>query len=172
MTNFHNINYLAKGTPIQQQIFVVLQHSGIMQKLAEYNPVLTGTFPIGLNIPGSDLDIICEYTDQKDFIEALHDNFASENDFRLGTKQIRGVDSVIARFIYCDFRFEIFGQAIAVEQQFAYRHMLIEYRILQEHDAAFRKRIIEEKTKGLSTEEAFAKVLKIEGDPYLSLLDL
>ena len=58
--NFLTLDYLKNGSEIQKRIFEVLKNHQIFQKLNAYKPILAGTFPIGINIDGSDLDIILE----------------------------------------------------------------------------------------------------------------
>ena len=65
---------------------------------------------------------------------------------------------------------EIFGQAIAVTEQQAFRHMLAEHFLLKKYGEPLRKEVIELKKAGLKTEPAFAKALMLEGNPYQSLL--
>jgi hypothetical protein len=48
--------------------------------------------------------------------------------------------------------------------------MIIEDNLLREYGTAFREKEIGLKIKGLSTEEAFAFLLGIKGDPYEGLL--
>jgi len=38
----------------------ILQELKVSEILLAYSPTLAGTVPIGIDIPGSDLDIICE----------------------------------------------------------------------------------------------------------------
>lgn len=172
MINWHNISYLKNGSLVQQKVYQLIRRSGVMDTLSAFSPVLAGTFPIGINIPGSDMDIICEFTDAGDFADVLQLNFKAQTGYSLSQKTIRDVPSVIARFTFENHKFEIFGQPLPVEKQYAYRHMLIEYKLLQENDESFRQQIIALKLKGLSTEEAFAKLLSLKGDPYESLLAL
>ncbi len=54
----------------------------------------------------------------------------------------------------------------------AYRHMIIEYRILLEKGEAFRQSIVELKRQGMQTEPAFALLLGLKGDPYTELLNV
>lgn len=77
-----------------------------------------------------------------------------------------------ANFFINDFEFEIFGQNIPTELQNAYRHMLVEHKILQEAGGDFRTQIIELKRQGYKTEPAFAKLLALQGDAYEELLKL
>ena len=170
MKDWHDISYLRKGTPIQREVYDVITSINVMGFLAGFSPVLAGTFPIGINIPGSDLDIICSFNDQSRFLNVIRENFQYESDFSLNTKNIRGQESVIARYRYKDYKIEIFGQSLRVEDQYAYRHMIIESKLLEERGEAFRKKVLDLKIKGHSTEEAFAIVLGIKRDPYEGLL--
>ncbi|HRF37192.1 MAG TPA: DUF4269 domain-containing protein, partial [Saprospiraceae bacterium] len=56
--------------------------------------------------------------------------------------------------------------------QNAYRHLLIEARLLEERGPEFRQQIIELKQQGVKTEPAFARLLGLEGDAYEALLRL
>ena len=49
--------------------------------------------------------------------------------------------------------------------------MIVENKILQQHPESFRQKIRDLKLKGLTTEEAFAKELGLQGDPYAGLLN-
>lgn len=70
------------------------------------------------------------------------------------------------------FEVEIFGQTTPTRSQFAYRHMIIEYNLLNKYGEAFRQQIIELKQEGYKTEPAFAIALDLTGNPYLELLKL
>ena len=64
------------------------------------------------------------------------------------------------------------GQACPVSQQRAYRHMVVEARLLELGGEPLQSAIIALKRSGLKTEPAFARCLGIHGDPYLALLAL
>lgn len=68
------------------------------------------------------------------------------------------------------FGFEIFAQPLPVYRQYAFRHMIVEHRLLKKKGSVFQKRIIELKSSGLSTEEAFAALLNLSGEFYEALL--
>ena len=165
---FDNIDYLRKGNERQQQAYALLTRYDILGKLKAYDALLAGTIPIAIDIKGSDLDIICQWTDKEDFIFRLETLFADEKNFRIGEELAN--NSVLASFELDDWAIEIFGQNIPVKQQNAYRHMLAEHRLLMKYGDDFRQKIIELKKQGYKTEPAFAHALGLKGDPYEELL--
>lgn len=172
MTDFLTINYLKSGTAKQQKAFEVLNENLILQKLSDFTPVLIGTIPINIAIDSSDLDIACYWKDKNHFIEILKKNFSTSKDFQIYEKKIHGRESVVANFFTDDFEIEIFGQNIPVQEQFGFKHLIIEAKVLEENGEDFRLKIIELKNSGLKTEPAFAQLLHLKGDPYEALLNL
>lgn len=67
---------------------------------------------------------------------------------------------------------EVFGQALPTACQNAYRHMVIEARLLALGGAALRQQVLARKASGVKTEPAFAQMMGIAGDPYYALLAL
>ncbi|MDH6353968.1 hypothetical protein M2132_000288 [Dysgonomonas sp. PH5-45] len=169
MEKFNNIEYLKRGSIRQQRAYSVLKQLGIMDKLQAYDPILVGTIPIGIDIEDSDLDVICYYIDKQDFANKITTCFKNEKDFKIRFQETDDI-SVVANFFTEGFEIEIFGQNIPTKQQYAYRHMIIEYRILSERGEMFRKQIIELKQQGLKTEPAFGRLLGLKGNPYEELL--
>ena len=170
--DFTNPIYLQLGNSRQQRAFKELSESKVLEVLKDYKPVLVGTIPIDIDVEGSDLDIICEFKNQTTFYDFLKRSFGSREDFEIKVVERTGVKTVICRFSTASFPIEIFGQPLPVTEQLAYRHMLIEYKILNEQEASFKTQIRELKHKGLKTEPAFAQLLKLKGDPYKALLEL
>ena len=170
MTDFLTINYLKSGTARQQKAFEVLNENLILQKLSDFMPVLVGTIPINIDIDSSDLDIACYWKDKNHFIEIIKKNFSSAKDFQIYEKEISRNEAVVANFFADDFEIEIFGQNLPVEEQFGFRHMIIEAKILEEKGEDFRQEIIELKKSGIKTEPAFAQLLELKGNPYEALL--
>lgn len=170
MTNFKNIEYLRTGNDRQRKAYDFLIEYRIFERLEEFNPILTGTIPIGIDLPNSDLDIICECNDHDAFCDSVKQHFSKLDDFKIWTNTFYGVKASIASFKSDNFKIEIFGQNIPTFHQNAYRHMIIENQILLEKGLDFKKQIIDLKTGGLKTEPAFAKLLGLKGDPYLELL--
>jgi len=170
MINFHDISYLQLGNERQQRVYQVLTHNKVLEKLACYRPILVGTIPINIDIENSDLDIICEVSDKNEFIDKLNVLFGSEKNFTI--HESPKFDAIKANLIIDGFEIEIFGQNAPATRQNAYRHMLIEHKLLLAKGEKFRQDIIDLKKQGYKTEPAFAKLLGLEGNPYEELLKL
>ncbi|RZL61774.1 MAG: DUF4269 domain-containing protein [Pedobacter sp.] len=170
MINFLDIVYLKSGNEKQKKAYQVLTASAILDKLVKYKPILVGTIPINIDIENSDLDIICYVQDRENFRNDLVHHFQQEKDFVISENEKH--HSLKANFFIDDFEIEIFGQNIPTEKQNAYRHMVIENKILLEKGEDFRQQIKELKNQGYKTEPAFAKLLDLEGDAYEELLKL
>lgn len=170
--NFRNIEYLKFGNERQKIAFKEINKYKIFEILEAYNPILTGTIPIGIDFPESDLDIICQCENHSEFKEFLSSQFSDKTDFKVYSNNQNGVQSTVAEFKTDNFLFEIFGQNIPTEKQNAYRHMIIENKILIEKGVDFKLKIIKLKADGMKTEPAFAKLLGLEGNPYTELLKL
>lgn len=143
-----------------------------MDILQDFDPIVVGTIPIGIDIDSSDLDIICFWQDQHFFNQKLADNFMIFEAFQIRIVTINSELTTIANFHIDHLEFEIFGQNVPSKSQFGYRHMLLENKLLLERGEDFRQEIINLKQQGYKTEPAFAKVLGMEGDPYQALLKL
>lgn len=143
-----------------------------MDILQDFDPIVVGTIPIGIDIDSSDLDIICFWQDQHFFNRKLADNFMIFEAFQIRIVTINSELTTIANFHIDHLEFEIFGQNVPSKSQFGYRHMLVENKLLLERGEDFRQEIINLKQQGYKTEPAFAKVLGMEGDPYQALLKL
>ncbi|MDQ8004659.1 MAG: DUF4269 domain-containing protein [Pedobacter sp.] len=170
--DFLTIEYLKNGNERQKSAYQTLVTHQLFEKLKPYNPILTGTIPIHIDIETSDLDIICYWEDKQEFVGTLKRLFKLEKDFQIRDMKISDQDSVVCSFKVDDIEVEVFGQNIPTQQQNAYRHMLIEHQILQEKGEDFRLKIIELKQKGFKTEPAFAELLELKGNPYKALLKL
>lgn len=166
---FEKLDYLREGNAMQQQAYSALKKLKIDEILHPYKPILCGTIPIGVNIDGSDLDIIMEVYEFEHFKQIVTEHFGEMEHFRLKRLMIREVDVMKANFYFDGFEFELFGQPIPVKQQFAYLHMIIEHEILR-INPTIKEEVLSLKKQGYKTEPAFCKVLGLKGDPYHSLI--
>ncbi|MEN8225687.1 MAG: DUF4269 domain-containing protein [Bacteroidota bacterium] len=55
MKDWRNISYLNQGTLIQKSVYAAISSCMVLDILNEFDPLLAGTFPIGIDIPASDL---------------------------------------------------------------------------------------------------------------------
>ncbi|WP_188620945.1 DUF4269 domain-containing protein [Flavobacterium suaedae] len=173
MNHFKTISYLKQGNKKQQEAYRILTKYGVWEKLTDFSPLLAGTIPIAIDIDNSDLDIICCFNDVAVFTATLKKEFSDYKGFTI--REAEDIDpnykTVVCNFIFDDFEIEIFGQNRKSEEQNAYRHMLIEYQILEKEGEQFRQQIIALKKEGYKTEPAFAKLLELRGNPYYALLN-
>ena len=166
-TNFLNIEYLKRGNKRQIYIYHLLRELDIFSILSQHDPILVGTIPIGIDIPSSDLDIICNAPDLLSIRDTVNMAFSLHHAFSDYLKE----EAYVASFEYKNMAIEIFAQAIPSTSQYGYRHMIVEGRILELMGTDFRKQIIYLKTNGEKTELAFGKLLNMN-NAYLELLDL
>ncbi|MNC08340.1 hypothetical protein D3C75_559210 [compost metagenome] len=166
--------YLASGNVRQQEVCRVLGELRVMEVLEKYHPVLVGTIPIDVDIPESDLDVICqvEEAERGVFEVLLKEAFGGLDGFEYAARVADGLHRQVARFRYEGWAVEVFGQPLAVEEQNGYRHMVVEHRLLKLLGDGGKEAIRKLKLKGMKTEPAFAELLQLEGDPYAALLAL
>lgn len=73
--NFSDMSYLENGNERQQQAYSIISKISILQTLRQYTPIVVGTIPIGIDIPDSDLDIICHVSDFRSFQNLIRYHF-------------------------------------------------------------------------------------------------
>ena len=169
MPKFDTLEYLKYGNSTQKAVYRLLTATRIIDLLRPFDPVVVGTIPLEINVPGSDIDLICCCKNDSGFKSVLS-SFEIYQDYELIEADVNGIFTIICRFSTGGFPVEIFAQNRPVREQEAYRHMLIEYNILQQRGDVFKKEIIRLKQQGLKTEPAFALLLGLQGDPYRELL--
>jgi len=140
--------------------------------LEAHHPTLAGTIPIGVDLPASDLDVICEAYDLGRFARLITNTYGACPGFLLRHRSIGSLPTVVARFFACGFSVEIFAQPRPVWRQNAVRHMLVERRLLRLGGWWAAQAVRRLKEEGLKTEPAFARVFGLDGDPYRRLSEL
>lgn len=175
MIDFSRIDYLKNGNERQKRAYEVFTKYHVFEKLSNYSPLLAGTIPIEIDIEGSDLDIICEVDlrFEEDFLEEIMFTrlIPPEVEVTVEKMVIKGEKSIVLNFMLEEFPVEIFGQNKPATEQNAFRHMIAEYKILQEKGAEFKQKIIELKKQGIKTEPAFGILMNLE-NPYEDLLKI
>jgi hypothetical protein len=174
MPDWFDLHYLLAGTARQRQAYAALHSLNLPAALLDFDPVLAGTIPLDIDVPGSDLDLICEVPAgaAPRFRQQLWAHYGTLPGFTLNDAVINGVASIVCNFRHPDFELEIFGQARPVRRQNAYRHLVVEARVLAAGGAAWQQAARRLKEQGMKTEPAFAQLLGLAGDPYAALLTL
>ncbi|MDX2287648.1 MAG: DUF4269 domain-containing protein [Hyphomicrobiaceae bacterium] len=145
--------------------------SGVLEALADYDPHVAGTPPLGIAIDTSDIDILCTFKDAPPFETAVQARFAHHEAFAM-RRWTTGRRAVVANFRFCGWDFEVYAEPIPVAQQYGWRHFVVEQRLLRLGGEPIRSKVLELKTAGMKTEPAFARALGLTGSGYDELLEL
>lgn len=172
MRDWRDLTPLRTGTPTQRAAAAALDACGALRHLDPFDALLAGTFPLGVDVESSDLDVLCYAPELASFADLVTRSFARVPAFTVSARDIRGRPVVIAQFESLGIPVEIFGQPVPVEQQHGFRHMLVEDRLLGLGGAELREKVRALKRAGMKTEPAFARILGLPGDPYDALLAL
>jgi hypothetical protein len=143
--------------------------AALFRDLAPFTPTLVGTFPLGLAIDESDIDIACFALDAGAFETALRAALASAS---IELRISHAGEAFVASFSHDGTPYEIYAAPRPVHEQAGFRHMIVEGRLLAIGGASLRERVLLAKRAGTKTEPAFAAILALEGDPYAALLAL
>jgi hypothetical protein len=170
--DWHDTSYLLAGGARQRHAHRALDQLGILRDLARFGATLVGTIPLAIDLPDSDLDIICRAPEPSPFEEALRELYGARAGFRLELTSSRGRAAVVAGFSHAGEAIEVFGQDLDVEEQAGFRHMVVEARLLDIGGDRVRRAVLGLKLRGMATEPAFAELLGLSGDPYQRLLEL
>lgn len=144
---------------------------GLLDRLRPFDPHVVGTLPLGVAMPGSDIDIVCQAPDAGAFAARLWTCFGAEAGFAMH-QWIGAPRPVVARFSGHGWDIEIFGCALPVADQPGWRHFDVERRLLALGGPGFRAAVMEARRQGLKTEPAFCRALGLAGDPHALLFDL
>lgn len=170
--NFKELTYLKFGNQKQQEVYKILTELQLMEKLREFDPILVGTIPLAIDLPESDLDVICYVSDLRQFREVIIERLGDTHKLHFSYSTNNEIENMVIQFTYKEWSFELFAQPIPTALQNGYRHMVVEHRILSILGDGARHSIIKLKRSGIKTEPAFAKLLGLDGDPYEHLLIL
>lgn len=149
-----------------------LRLAGVLEALAGFDPHVAATPELGLDLPASDVDVLCHAPDRDAFEMTVRAAFGARDDFCVRRWDGGGAPAVVAGFAAHGWAFEVFGQALPVAEQLGWRHFAVERRLLALGGAALREAVLRRRRAGLKTEPAFADVLRLAGDPYQALLGL
>ncbi len=170
--NFFDISYLKNGTVRQKAVFDAIHTLQILERLKSYSPVLVSTICIDIDIPESDLDVVCTTPSLIEFEAVLKKLFGSLPRFCLRSAHDDTTPHSLCNFESTGFVWEIYGSPLPVKSQRAYRHLVQASRVINIGGIAVKETLRALKLKGLKTEPAVAEVLDLKGDPYEAVLKL
>jgi predicted metalloenzyme YecM len=166
---FHQLSLESVIRLEQSRAYPALRTSKVLEALADFEPLVAGTFPLGLANDRSDLDIVVTMADKVKLESVVRTTFGSQPQFTI--EQVPS-NRFFCRFVYDLIPIEIYGEETSSAKQAAYHHFLIEERLLKLGGPNLIKNINELRQQGLKTEPAFAAALGLSGDPFETLLVL
>ncbi len=167
-----DLSSLNRGTDRQRDAYLALIELDLFSVLADFDPMLTGTFPLSLDTAESDLDVACCAPDLDQFHDLVADVYGTEDDFFVRRVERHDLPTLICNFRAKRFAFEIFAQHRPVEEQHAYKHMVAEARLLREGGDEAVSAIRRLQEQGIKTEPAFGRYFCLDGDPEMRLAEL
>ena len=155
------------------------RRSGLDKLLVSWTPILAGTIPIGISVPGSDLDVICfskSPKDVPDFILKYKDKLHPDLKIESVRYPNKNFNTSLIEMCFEGLPVEVYVDTLPTDQQNAFRHMLIE-ALLLELRQDLRAEVIRLKNQRLKTEPSFGIALGLcekgrENESYQILLDL
>lgn len=147
----------------------VVEDLDLLAHLAVYRPVMIGTPPLGIATEDSDIDIACTASDFEEFGHFVGSKFGHLQDFAYRHLDGLTEPAALASFFRSGWRIELFCQHLDTADQWGVRHFRVEKRLLA-LEPKLRPAVQRLKRLGFKTEPAFAKVLRLPGNPYEALL--
>ncbi len=165
---------LAGGTARQRAAARALAEIDLFAVLAPDEARVVGSLPLGIEREESDLDVACCAPDPEVCGARLDAAYGDRPDYRrTPVRRRQGAPATVARMTAGGVRVEIFVQSRPVTAQRAWRHMIVEARLLALGGAALRARLDAlRRAPRTKVEPAFARLLGLAGEPYAALLDL
>ncbi|MFM5422053.1 DUF4269 domain-containing protein [Aeromonas veronii] len=180
--NWRRLDYLAHGNPRQRSAHALLT-AGVWDELATQcsDMALVSTLAIGLDRPGSDLDILCQHPNPAAFAATLEaqgwqasakgDNiWLLERTFACLEQSctVSGCDQSDA-----SWPLELYVTPAPIETLNGWRHLTLMAALLERFGDAFYREVLRLRLEeGLKGEAAMCRLLGLAGDPYAALLTL
>ncbi len=163
------VAYLESGNDRQQALFAALSASGVLVKLVDYQPALVSTIGLGIDLPNSDVDIVCSAASPREFQLFAHREWYGAHDYR---SLLLSSGEVVVQFSVAGFLFELYCSSLPTAEQAGVRHFQQVARVLAMGGDLVRELVMKHRWQGAKTEVAVASALGLEGDPYEAVLAL
>ncbi|HEA3131130.1 TPA: DUF4269 domain-containing protein [Aeromonas hydrophila] len=169
--DWRRLDYLAHGNPRQRSAHALLT-AGVWDALTAQcsDLALVSTVAIGLDRPGSDLDIVCQHPEPATFAAVLATQgwqVAQKGaDIWLAEQTVTGADGH-------PWPLELYLTPEPLEHLNGWRHLSLMAALLERFGAAFYHQVRHLRLdEGLKGEAAICHLLSLTGDPYAALLTL
>ena len=167
-----DIAYLKLGSDRQQAAFITVIELDLFSVLADDDPLLTGTLPLGLDLPDTDLDVICQVEDFAEFSVVMRAVYGEYDEFEYAESLHGGIPSAACSFRYNKFRVKIVGQPIPTREQDAYRRTTAAARLLRMAGETALEEVRRLRATGMQTNLAVSAYFRLEGEPERALAEL
>ncbi|WP_323897094.1 DUF4269 domain-containing protein [Aeromonas allosaccharophila] len=175
--NWRRLDYLAYGNPRQRSAHALLT-AGVWDELVAQcaDMALVSTLAIGLDRPGSDLDILCQHPDPAAFAATFAEQgwqaSAKGDNIWLLERVFPCADSVCDNRI-ASWPLELYVTPAPIETLNGWRHLTLMAALLERFGDAFYRDVLRLRLEeGLKGEAAMCRLLGLAGDPYEALLTL
>ncbi|HHQ4895934.1 TPA: DUF4269 domain-containing protein [Aeromonas veronii] len=180
--NWRRLDYLAHGNPRQRSAHALLT-AGVWDELAAQcaDMALVSTLAIGLDRPGSDLDILCQHAGPAEFAATFAEQgwqaSAKGDNVWLLERTFSCPDQSCADSgcVKSDARWplELYVTPAPIETLNGWRHLTLMAALLERFGDAFYREVLRLRLEeGLKGEAAMCRLLGLAGDPYEALLTL
>ncbi|WP_270817083.1 DUF4269 domain-containing protein [Aeromonas sp. Y318-3] len=180
--NWRRLDYLAHGNPRQRSAHALLT-AGLWDELAGQcaDLALVSTLAIGLDRPGSDLDILCQHPDPAAFAATLKAQgwlaSAKDENVWLLERTFSCLDQSCADTgsdtSEASWPLELYVTPAPIETLNGWRHLTLMAALLERFGDAFYREVLRLRLEeGLKGEAAICRLLGFAGDPYAALLTL
>jgi len=169
--NWRRLDYLALGNPRQRSAHALLG-DGLWDELATLctDVALVSTVAIGLDRPGSDLDILCQHPEPASLAATLAAQGwqvrSKGEQVWLAEQTRRGPDGQ-------SWPLELYITPAPLERLHGWRHLSLMAALLAHFGEPFHQEVRRLRLEdGLKGEAAICRLLGLFGDPYAALLTL
>ncbi|WP_421289026.1 DUF4269 domain-containing protein [Aeromonas veronii] len=180
--NWRRLDYLAHGNPRQRSAHALLT-AGVWDELAAQcaDLALVSTLAIGLDRPGSDLDILCQHTDPAEFAATFAEQgwqaSAKGDNIWLLERTFSCLDEhcAVSGCVESEasWPLELYVTPAPIETLNGWRHLTLMAALLERFGDAFYREVLRLRLEeGLKGEAAMCRLLGLAGDPYAALLTL
>ncbi|MFM5410786.1 DUF4269 domain-containing protein [Aeromonas veronii] len=180
--NWRRLDYLAHGNPRQRSAHALLT-AGVWDELAAQcaDMALVSTLAIGLDRPGSDLDILCQHPNPAEFAATLEAQgwqaSARGDNVWLLERTFSCLDQHFANSgsdkSEANWPLELYVTPAPIETLNGWRHLTLMAALLERFGDAFYREVLRLRLEeGLKGEAAMCRLLGLAGDPYEALLTL